>query len=75
MFNMIQAICNSIAEIFKNSSTSKEHMSEKQMLDLLKKKSKAIDFAEKIIFLADDSDIGKLKLYKFYRTKFFKYNS
>jgi len=72
---LLNSIFTSVSEIFKHSTTQKEHQSETEMLKTLKRKDKAINFAEKLIFLADKSDVSSTKLYKYYRRNFFKYNS
>lgn len=72
---MLQKIIEGITAIFKDHTASTEHQSEGVLINKLKKKDLAIDYAEKIIFLADQTDMANTKLYKLYRRKFFKYNS
>ena len=72
---MLQKNHRSITAIFKDHTTTTEHQSESILINKLKKKDLAIDYAEKIIFLADQTDMMNTKLYKLYRRKFFKYNS
>jgi len=72
---MLQRVLESLTAFFKDHTTTIEHQSEKVLINKLKKKDLAIDYAEKIIFLADQTDISRTKLYKLYRHKFFKYNN
>ena len=62
--------------MFKSITTHTQHQSENTILKDLKRKNLAIDYAEKLIFLADKEEtLASDKIYKFYRRKFFKYNS
>lgn len=76
MKNLLQSIFNSVSEVFKSITTHTAHQSESTILKELKKKDLAINYAEKLIFLADkEENLSSDKIYKFYRRKFFKYNS
>ena len=76
MFPTFTAFFTAIAEGFKSLTTFKEKQSETDVIKTKKKKSKAVEYAEKIIFcieekypeILDDRDYKKLK------KNFFKYN-
>ena len=75
MIESITAIFTAISEGFKSFTTTKEHQSETDVLKSLKKKNKAIEYAEKIIFLVDEYDeLASTKKYQRLRKQFFKYN-
>ena len=75
MFSSISAFFIAISEGFKSFTTTKEHQSETGALKSLKKKTKAIEYAEKIIFLVDNyEELASTKKYQKLRNQFFKYN-
>lgn len=70
----IKAIFDAINSGFTTVNTCKEHQAETDVIKTKKKKSKAIEYAEKIIFLADETELKDNRTYKRYRKLFFKYN-
>lgn len=74
MFNAIVALLTSISEGLKAFSISKERQSETEIVKSKKNKDKAINIAEKIIFMADKTELRVDRKYKAYRKLFFKYN-
>lgn len=75
MFQTATALFQALAEGFKTWTSSKETMSESTALKELKNKRKAIDYAEKIIFLVDKNEaFANNKDYLKLRKNFFKYN-
>lgn len=75
MFTSVTAFFTALSEAFKSFTCSKERQSETQLLKIGKKKQLAIDYAEKIIFMADKTELKDNKTYIKYRKKFFKYNN
>jgi len=76
---MIAEIAKVFSEFFSYEQTSVEHQSETHTIKTAKNTKKAIDYAEKIIFLCDEeirkySDEKTQKKYKKLRKCFFKYN-
>lgn len=76
---MIAEIAKVFSQFFSYEQTSVEHQSETHTIKNSKNAKKAIDYAEKIIFLCDDeirkfSDQKTQKKYEKYRKCFFKYN-
>lgn len=74
MFGSFTALFTAIAESFKSLGIIKEHQSESNALSTLKRKTKAVEYAEKIIFLVDKTDFVSDKTYQKLRKNFFKYN-
>lgn len=74
MPTFITAFFTAISEACKSFTTSKERQSETDVLKTKKKKSKAVEYAEKIIFMADKTELKDSRTYKHYRKLFFKYN-
>jgi len=74
MITAITACFNSISNAFKCFTTSKERQSETEVVRVKKRKDKAINIAEKIIFLADQTSLKDNRRYRTYRKLFFKYN-
>ena len=75
MLSSITALFTAIAEGFKSFAITKEHQSETDVLKSLKHKTKAIEYAEKIIFLVDNyEELASTKKYQKLRKQFFKYN-
>lgn len=75
IFSSITAVFTSIAEGFRSLIAVKERQSETNVLKTLKKRVKAVDYAEKIIFMADKVEsLANDKHYQKYRKLFFKYN-
>lgn len=75
MFNVISSIFTAIAKACESFTKAKEHQSETDVLKTKTKKSKAVEYAEKIIFIADSyPEVAKNNNYKRYRKLFFKYN-
>jgi len=76
---MIAEIAKVFSEFFSYEQTSVEHQSETHTIKTAKNTKKAIDYAEKIIFLCDEeikkySDEKTQKKYQKFRKCFFKYN-
>jgi len=76
---MIAEIAKVFSEFFSYEQTSVEHQSETHTIKNAKNTKKAIDYAEKIIFLCDEeikqySDEKTQKKYQKLRKCFFKYN-
>ena len=74
MYSVITAFFTSITEACKCLTTSKERQSETEVVKAKKRKDKAINIAEKIIFMADKTELKDNRRYKTYRKLFFKYN-
>ena len=74
MITAITACFDSISNAFKCFTTSKERQSETEVVKVKKRKDKAINIAEKIIFLADQTSLKDNRRYRAYRKLFFKYN-
>lgn len=74
MITAITACFNSISNAFKCFTASKERQSETEVVKVKKRKDKAINIAEKIIFLADQTSLKDNRRYRSYRKLFFKYN-
>ena len=72
----ITAICTAISEACRSFTQCKRVQSESNIIKELKRKSEAIDYAEKIIALIDQSSesIKEDKAYRRYRRAFFKFN-
>ena len=76
---MIAEIAKVLSQFFAYEQTSVEHQSETHSIKDSKNSKKAIDYAEKIIFLCDKeieehSDNKTQKKYQKLRRCFFKYN-
>lgn len=76
---MIAEIAKVLSQFFAYEQTSVEHQSETHTIKNSKSAKKAIDYAEKIIFLCDkeieNSDNKVQKKYQKLRRCFFKYNN
>lgn len=71
----LTAMFTAISEAFKSLTQCKQVQSESSILRELKRKSKAIDYAEKIIYIIDKSTLFEDdRAYKRYRRAFFKFN-
>lgn len=75
MLTTITTFFTALSEAFKGFTSSKEHQSETQMLKIIKRYRIALDYAEKLIFLSDSTELKENKKYQWYRKKFFKYNN
>lgn len=75
----IAEIAKVLSQFFAYEQTSVEHQSETHTIKSSKNSKKAIDYAEKIIFLCDKeiekSDSKTQKKYQKLRRCFFKYNN
>lgn len=75
MFSVISNLFNMISEGFKSLAICKERQSETDVLKSKRTKSKAVDYAEKLIFYVDENyDVADDKKYQRLRRYFFKYN-
>ena len=74
MITAITACFNGISNAFKCFTISKERQSETEVVKVKKRKDKAINIAEKIIFLAEQTSLRTNRKYQAYRKLFFKYN-
>ena len=76
MFPTFTALFNAISEACKSLTTFKKRQSETDVLKTKKKKSKAVEVAEQIIFFVEEKypDISDDKEYKKLKKKFFRYN-
>ena len=74
MFSL-SSIFTAISDGFKSFTTAKEHQSETDVLKSLKSKKKAVEYAEKIIFVVDKcNELSCSKDYQKLRKQFFRYN-
>jgi len=74
MFTSITAFFTAMAEGFKSLTCSKERQSETLVIKRTNKTQKALDTAEKIIFMADSTELKESKQYQRLRKTFFKNN-
>lgn len=76
MFPTFTAFFTAIAEACKSITTFKKKQSETDVLKTKKKKAKAVEYAEEIIFYVESKypELTKDKHYKRLRKKFFRYN-
>lgn len=74
MIAAVTAFFTALAKACESFTTSKERQSETEVIKSKKKKTKAVEYAEKIIFLADKTELKDDRTYKRYRKLFFKYN-
>ena len=76
MFASITAFFTALRESFTALSTCKEHQSESDLLKTKKSKSKAVNYAEQLIFYAENMypKLREDKKYARLRKLFFKYN-
>lgn len=74
MITAITALFVAIGKGLDTANSYKERQSETDVLKDKKKKAKAIEYAEKIIFLADKTELADSKEYKRLRKLFFKNN-
>jgi len=68
------AIANAITSISDAFKGYIDKLPTIKTIGTLKAQEKAINYAEKIIFLADETDLKNSKEYQHFREKFFKYN-
>ena len=76
MFTSITAFFTALRESFTALSTCKEHQSETDLLKTKKSKSKAVNYAEQMVFYVESKypDIKNDRKYARLRKLFFKYN-
>lgn len=76
MFPTFTAFFTAIAEACKSLTTFKKRQSETDVIKTKKKKSKAVEIGEQIIFFIEDRypEILEDKDYKKLKKKFFRYN-
>lgn len=75
MLTTLTSFFTALAEAFKSITTNKENQSETDVIKTKKTKSKAVEYAEKLIFYVDETyQVKEDKNYQKLRKKFFKYN-
>lgn len=75
MFPIFTAMFTAMSEAFKSLTTFKKRQSESDVLKTKKLKTKAVEYAEELIFYIENKfDLSEDKKYQKLRKRFFKYN-